>query len=49
MAGGVARPGYVTVGLVPPTRAPRDAAPVKGPEKANVVVATEVSAAVPLP
>src|SRR3989344_3962769 len=45
----VARPVYVTVELVPPTRAPRDAAPVKGPEKAREVVATLERFAVPLP
>src|ERR1039457_5879239 len=36
----VASPVYVTVELVPPMRAPREEAPLKGPLKAREVVAT---------
>src|SRR3989338_3138781 len=44
----VARPVYVIVESVPPTSAP-ETLPMKGPEKARVVVDTEASAEVPLP
>ena len=49
MAVVVERPYQEIVELEPPTRAPKEEAPPKGPENARVVVATELSALVPLP
>jgi len=45
----VERPVHVTVEFDPPTSAPREEAPLKGPENASEEVATEESALVPLP
>src|SRR3989344_3633101 len=44
----VASPVQVMVALLPPTRAPREEAPPKGPLKASVVVATPATPAPPV-